>query len=232
MSTHPVAESRGQPTAQATTASSWMPSTKTLAWSAAAAATIIAGLGLWYYSSMSGNESQESLDSPCAEPSSKYNICPSLSYLQSVAQSVADICGSNLPFSSICKGNLGLQRSQMPQLNGDTLSSYLAQKAAEGIAMSEKMIDPSTLTPAQNQLGMQNIAGMIDSFAKGTWDPCKERILSAGGYVIDGHHRWAACTLLDREMTILDINAPAETILSELSNYKGVFTLALGEANK
>ncbi len=195
-----------------TTQSSWMPSLKTLAWGALALGTIAAVGAICYSTSF-----------PEAEAG---GMCTSSSYLKGLSESTVDLCSDSSPYNSMCIGNLGFTRSMMPQLNTSTLEMYLAEKA-----WVKELVDPSNLTPVQSEMSMPSIAGMIGSWMKGVWDPCQSPILSADGYVIDGHHRWAACALLDRPMTILNIQDTAQNVLSELANFNGVFSLALGQPN-
>lgn len=204
-----IRESQSQP-AQ----SSWIPSVKTLAWGTLALGTIAAVGALCYTMSFPGAEGAD----------------PSPRMIDQLTRT-PNLCDDASSFSSLCEDNLGYARIQMPQLNSTTLAQFLGEIRAQGISTAEEIVDPSFLTPVQGELGGENIAGMISSWMKGVWDPCKDRILSADGYVIDGHHRWAACTLLDRPMKILNIHDTAQNILSGLSTFRGVFNLALGQRN-
>ncbi len=212
-----------------TEASSWMPSVKNLAWNAVAIGTILAVGALCYYTTFSGANDQETCN-PEDEISLINSECVSATYIKALSKNIADICSETSPFQAMCNGNLGFARSEMPQVNSSVLEDYLSKKVSEGIAMAEEIVDPSSLIPAQSEMSPKSIAGMMEAWTLDIWDPCKDRILSAGGYVIDGHHRWAACTLLNRPMTILNIHESARTILSELSNFRGVFSLALGQS--
>lgn len=204
------------------TESSWLPSTKSLVCGAVALGTI-ASVGLIAY-----NLSFPQADA--LEDSTTYNQCTSPGYIKDLSKSIVDLCNESSPFKFLCEGNLGYARSVMPQVNSSTLELFLSEKASQGISIAEESVNPISLIPAQSEMSVKSISGMIGSWVQGAWDPCKERILSAGGYVIDGHHRWAACSLLNRAMTILNIQDSAQNILSELSTFRGVFNLALGQS--
>ncbi len=193
-----------------TVQSSWMPSIKTLAWGALALGTIASVAAICYSTTFPGADAQ--------------GMCTSPKYLHEFSKDEVDLCSEISPVHSLCMGNLGIPRLEMPQLNSTTLEMYLAEKA-----WVKELVNPSNLIPAQIEMHTPTIASMMDEFIHGIWDPCKNRILTAGGYVIDGHHRWAACTLLDRTMEILNIQDTAQNVLSELANFQGVYHLAMGE---
>ena len=196
-----------------------------LVFGALALLTAIVG-SLYYFNKFSTNSSDvkqlvRSLDFR--------TTCPFPSILRGVSDKVADICSNASPYKYICERNLGYLRSSMPQVNSSTLSSYLSMKAAQGIEITKDSIDPLGLFPVQREMSTKAIFGMIHSWIQGTFDPCKDMILTASGYVIDGHHRWAACNLLQRPMTILNIHDTVNHVLSELSHFQGAFTLPFGQ---
>jgi len=198
---------------------------KYLAYGALALGTAAVVGGLCYYAFSSTPETQE----PTAAPPYFDATCISPGHLETLGKQVTDLCSSLSPFRALCEGNLGIPRSMMPQVNSSVLQHDLAEKTAQGLECIERIIDPTELTPVQSELFVPAISGMIGSWMRNTWDPCKERIISAAGYVIDGHHRWAACTLLQRPMTILDIQDTAQNVLAELNHLQGVFHLTMGQ---
>jgi len=70
-----------------------------------------------------------------------------------------------------------------------------------GYEVEETEVNPSTLKPIQTEMQGSKIAGMYSTIAAAELDPktygkeaerLKAPIFTSGGYVIDGHHRWAA----------------------------------------
>jgi hypothetical protein len=70
-----------------------------------------------------------------------------------------------------------------------------------GYEVDDVEVNPSTLRPIQTEMQGSKIAGMYSTIAAAEVDPktygseavrLKAPIFTSGGYVIDGHHRWAA----------------------------------------
>jgi len=70
-----------------------------------------------------------------------------------------------------------------------------------GYEVDDVEVNPSTLRPIQTEMQGSKIAGMYSTIAASEVDPktygseaarLKAPIFTSGGYVIDGHHRWAA----------------------------------------
>lgn len=64
-------------------------------------------------------------------------------------------------------------------------------------------IDPTQLKPTQSEINFDKSYGMAIGFVKGwkglvKYDPKTVSLVSKEGYIIDGHHRWAAICMLNR----------------------------------
>jgi len=90
----------------------------------------------------------------------------------------------------------GYLRSQMPQIDTDDRPNFLNQiKERYGITSTPENVDPTTLAPIQKEVNGNKSGGIMKAFPEGI--PDKLRILiSKDGYVLDGHHTWAAAVAL------------------------------------
>ena len=125
-----------------------------------------------------------------------------------------DLCKVAVPGTNLfCQVSLDIPRAEMPQLKGnaipgtpaddlpkdkngevDTEAAFKKALEASGAKMTPKKIDASTLKATQSQLVGAKVAGMTAALKK---EPNHEAItapifVSKDGYILDGHHRWAA----------------------------------------
>ena len=113
-----------------------------------------------------------------------------------------------------------------------------------GIEMSEpKPMNVSDLKATQNELKPANVAFMVDVLMTATPPPHKDKeaedkwklseklrepvIVSKDGYILDGHHRWAALVALDIanggsgdiEMMVKEVEADAEELVEKTNEF-------------
>ncbi len=113
-----------------------------------------------------------------------------------------------------------------------------------GIEMSEpKPMNVSDLKATQNELKPANVAFMVDVLMTATPPPHKDKeaedkwklseklrepiIVSKDGYILDGHHRWAALVALDIanggsgdiEMMVKQVDDTAEGLVEKTNNF-------------
>jgi len=174
-----------------------------------------------------------------------------------------DLCQVSVPGTNVfCTGNLGIERADMPQLSGRTVEGSRARREAErqdstkpvaerevkigeqftealtdmGVGVRERTMPASQLRASQSQLVGANVAWMMT-------DPGYARQLREGrifvsrdGYVIDGHHRWAALVGLDLadgvtgdvDIDVVEVDMP----ISEALQYANEFAADYGIAPK
>ena len=110
--------------------------------------------------------------------------------------------------------------------------------------MSEpKPMNVSDLKATQNELKPANVAFMVDVLMTATPPPHKDKeaedkwklseklrepiIVSKDGYILDGHHRWAALVALDIanggsgdiEMSVKQVDDTAEGLVEKTNNF-------------
>lgn len=132
-----------------------------------------------------------------------------------------DLCKVSVPGTNLfCGGSLGIERAKMPQLKGKAVEGseadgmekdkngevnvgpeFVRRLAEQGIGTKDMDIPASRLRASQSELVGANVAWMMtdgrDVVGIGKSDPDAAIFVSRDGYVIDGHHRWAASVGLD-----------------------------------
>ena len=113
---------------------------------------------------------------------------------------------------------------------GDAFVKYLAEK---GVETREGKVPASQLKASQSELKGKTVAFMMSEEGQKTVDLDNQSIfVSSDGYVIDGHHRWAAKVGLDskdgklggKKINVRVINMPIKQVLTEAN----AFTSAMG----
>ena len=125
-----------------------------------------------------------------------------------------NLCQVTVPGTNLyCDGNLGIPRAEMPQFKGkaqpgsraadmpvdasgevDTEPVFREMLKQNNIKVTQTEVPADKLKATQSELVGAKVVGMMGALEK---DPEHEKItapiyVSRDGYVIDGHHRWAA----------------------------------------
>jgi len=143
-------------------------------------------------------------------------------------EAAADICKMTPP---VCEGNLGIERKDMPQFdeeaNPNVIQEYLDSFRKQGVKVTDKRMAVGQLKATQKEINAEKVKGMVEAHEKhlkgeGKWSPGKGAIVvSSDGYVLDGHHRWAA--LLDHdpanEMHVHHVDASIRDLLARSEQF-------------
>ncbi len=158
-----------------------------------------------------------------------------------------DLCKVSVPGTNLfCSQHKGIPRAKMPQFKGkdkdgnelDVESEWRTMLADKGIKITRKTVPASELKASQMQLDGPKVAGMAGALADPNL-PKKDRdgitapiFVTRDGYVLDGHHRWAAIVAtdlddgsmgdLDMQVDIIDIE------IGEAIDLANAFTRAKG----
>lgn len=147
----------------------------------------------------------------------------------------ADICKVTPP---VCAGNLGIPRKDMPQLEQSVVDNFLADLKKEGFKVEEGHTSVGQLKATQKEINAEKVKGMAkaheEHVAKGGegWSPSKNPIIiSSDGYVLDGHHRWAAMLHIGpgEKMPTKRVSMPMKELLKRAKGYKGVTQAGFGD---
>lgn len=158
-----------------------------------------------------------------------------------------DLCeisvqGTN-PF---CDGNRGIERKDMPQLRGNPVPDspaadlpkdskgtvsierpFITELKSRGVKLTPKKVDASHLRATQNQLIGSKVIGMISALEKNPSDPhiLAPIFISRDGYVLDGHHRWAAIVghnFTDNKpifLNVIEVDIGIDTLVDFTNNF-------------
>ena len=116
--------------------------------------------------------------------------------------------------TTLCKGAKDIPRRLMPQIyNPKKFSKKIHNKfkvASKTMKMSTKHLKPS-----QNEINTQIVEKVVKHLKKHADKPQKPIVVSKDGYVVDGHHRWAAQKVINphKKIKVLKMNAPINDAL-------------------
>ena len=119
-----------------------------------------------------------------------------------------------------------------PGKNVDASDAFVDYLERGGLTVEKPTTVPASLLKVtQSQLVGANVAQMMTD---PTWDPGASPIfISSDGYILDGHHRWAAVVGRDAEdgrlgdstMNVIRINAPMSMLLYAALDFTKAFGL-------
>jgi len=97
--------------------------------------------------------------------------------------------------------NLNISRIVMPQFTNISLEVF--KKKHKHINMQ---INSSLLKPVQKELHVNIIKSMTNKYSSN--EICNEMpiVISSDNYIIDGHHRWFYCNLINRTINAYKFN--------------------------
>jgi hypothetical protein len=95
--------------------------------------------------------------------------------------------------------SIGIPREELPQLDADQFDNILDSLTNYGITYKLGQAKASKLKPSQDQLNMEKIEKMI---ADQAYNNDSKIFISKEGYIVDGHHRWAATVVNDSSAMI------------------------------
>ncbi|HSD67278.1 MAG TPA: 2'-5' RNA ligase family protein, partial [Vicinamibacteria bacterium] len=162
-----------------------------------------------------------------------------------------DLCGVTVPGTNLfCVESKGIPRASMPQLSGTPAPNSPAaakmkpgdteanitddfRKALEGMGVNveRKTVLASHLRASQAELDGPKVAGMSRAMGEGKI-PDKPIFVTRDGYIIDGHHRWAAKVALDLQDNQLgDVSMPVDVLDMDIGaalDFANDFALGMG----
>ena len=120
--------------------------------------------------------------------------------------------------SDMCKGDLGIPRKLMPQFTTprDIRSFMSFADKQYGVKSRKATRKAADLKPSQEEINRERVEDVKEDIVAKKLNPNVPLIVSRDGYVIDGHHRWAAYTSHEpsKKMPVLLVGAPARDVLS------------------
>jgi phage gp29-like protein len=123
-------------------------------------------------------------------------------------------------------GSLGILRHDMPQLPESVVPAFLEMLAAKGIGHRNVTMKTSELKPTQAEMNANKVDSMRNkirqSGGKGLGGP--PVLASNDGYILDGHHRWAAniAEAPDTPFAVIQVDLPIRELLHESHRFEQV----------
>lgn len=122
----------------------------------------------------------------------------------------------------LLEGNKGIDRADMPQIRAELLPEFLVELAQQGVDIANESVPVHELCATQNDLDEDRVQEAVDG-----GDPAhlkKPVIASADGFLLDGHHRWAALSTLDpgADIPVVRVALPIEELLARAHAFDGV----------
>ncbi len=136
------------------------------------------------------------------------------------AVKVYDLCRVSVKGTNIfCRDNMDIPRSAMPQLKGqprkgspadsgypkddqgrvDLMGEYLDHLDDKGIKVNATKIRATHLRAAQREIDGAKVAKILHKYEKEGIDKNRRFPVSKDGYIVDGHHHWAASIVYQME---------------------------------
>jgi len=183
-----------------------------------------------------------------------------------------DLCQVSVPGTNLfCDSNKGIPRKEMPQFKSKPTKGSKAEELVNkgilkvdkngevnteeiflkhiGKKAKPKRVKVTSLKATQNQIVGNKVSLFLNQLQNGDEDSeftkaLKEPIIvSSDGYIVDGHHRWAALVALDIanggdgdiEMDVKVVDEPIESLLkksNDFTNKMGLETKSGGKEKK
>jgi hypothetical protein len=105
-------------------------------------------------------------------------------------------------------GSLGVARADMPQIKSEHHGAFVNFVNARGITHETVEADPRTLKPTQAEYSISKAEGMA-----GMKESDRSVLVSADGYVLDGHHQWLGAGGSGAPVKAIRLNAPIKDLL-------------------
>ena len=108
-------------------------------------------------------------------------------------------------------GTLGIPRAQMPQVKATDRGAMVNFLKARGIDSSKEQLPPTALKPTQAEFSPAKVQQAADRT-----DGDRSIIVSADGYVVDGHHQWLAQRQKGQPVNVIRLDQPIAQVLEAL----------------
>lgn len=120
-----------------------------------------------------------------------------------------------------------LSRENLPQIPEDELDNFREYMHGQEIESKYIKISPSDLKPVQKHLNKEKVKKIYDDGEVST--PC---IISNDNFLLDGHHRWAADLLIDKDKKIvcLQFNCSIYKLIKLGHLFDGSFVKSVSES--
>lgn len=126
----------------------------------------------------------------------------------------------------------GYSRASMPQIETGMMKDFFLHflRKFGQQSIRKESVQAKSLLPAQSEINPEKVS---EKLASGTFAG-REYIISRDGYLLDGHHDWAAALEKDPdlELTVLRVDLPIGQLVDEANNLKFTYNQKLSAMKK
>lgn len=118
-------------------------------------------------------------------------------------------------------GNLGISRSQMPQIDGRYRDDFIKWLKGQGVPVRNIRVPAKSLKLAQGEYNRDKVGEIVEKGTAGGYPI----FISKDGYVVDGNHRLIAHLNIPNSSSYIDVTEIGEDIkplLDKIANYPNV----------
>ena len=124
-------------------------------------------------------------------------------------------------------GHIGIARADMPQIKAEHRGAMVNYLAGRGIAHEEVEVAASDLKPSQAEFSPAKVRQALD-FEGGD----RAILISADGYVVDGHHQWLAARQKGEPVRAIRLDAPIREVLDAAAHFPSAGVSEGGETTE
>jgi len=126
------------------------------------------------------------------------------------------------------KGEAMVQAGADPEDDRPVMKQMLDHFATLGAKAKQARIRVGELKATQKEIKAAKVLGIADAHLKGDFNALTEEpkvMISRDGFILDGHHRWAAVLTIDpkRTMEVVVIDMDMDELLHEAASFPGVY---------
>lgn len=112
-----------------------------------------------------------------------------------------------------------IDRKQMPQIPDQHRDDFVKYMRDAGVGVADAHVDPKSLKPTQSNFAGPKVGAILRTIRKTGW-PGNPILVTSDGYILDGHHRWAAKVMHAFEkpgvkIPVTRIDAPIAQVLRQ-----------------
>jgi ParB-like chromosome segregation protein Spo0J len=121
------------------------------------------------------------------------------------------------------KKNLGVPRSEMPQISSKKVPDFVRWLQDGGVRVSRKRVRADKLNATQREINRSKVEALASNPSHRSHLE-KPVIVSKDGYLMDGHHRWMALLTIDPDAVIpvVKVDLKIRDLLEVADDFDGV----------
>jgi hypothetical protein len=131
--------------------------------------------------------------------------------------------GPKVNTKKLLQGSFGIKRIDMPQIKSTLVPQFIDELKESGVSVTRGEVEVGGLKATQNELHEGKVQAMIKN-PDVRKNLAKPVIVSSDGYLLDGHHRWAAMATMDPKSKVptVKVDLPMKKLLDKALNFSGV----------